>query len=318
VETTTPAITINPAARTDCVYSCFVQDQFTLSEDLWYLTVGSKLEHNDYTGVEVEPSVRLLWTPDKKRSIWGAISRAVRTPSHGEAGAFDTLAPAAVPPASPLPVYPVVYGNSSLRSEELIAYELGYREQTTEQFSWDLAVFTNSYQRMIGAVAGDPYFVLAMNPYIVQPMTLTNAQAGCVYGAELAATYAIQPTWRLRGAYTYLLMDLHSIDVQTPEVPSNGACPSSQVYLQSGWDLGKKWELDLIGRYVDSLPTYGVPSYIVGDARLAWHCAKNLELSVVGRNLLAGPHAEYGDDQNLGTLHTLVQPEVYGQLVWRY
>lgn len=317
VQSSTPAISLDPASRSDNVFSCFAQDQITLAEDLWYLTLGSKLEHNDYTGIEIQPSIRLLWTPDKQRSIWGAISRAVRTPSHGETAAMDTLAAQAVPPDVPLPIYPAVVGNPHLKSEELIAYELGYREQMTERFSWDLALFINSYQRICSAVAGTLEPVYLPYPYLVLPMTISNDRRGCVYGAELAATYAISPTWRLQGAYTYLLMDIRPLDGET-QVALNGQSPSSQVYLQSGWDLGGRWELDLIGRYVDALPDFGVPSYIVGDARLAWHWSKNLEFSVVGRNLLHGAHAEFSNDYQMGALRTLVRPEVYGQLVWRY
>ena len=317
-ESSSPALQIDPTTRSDNIFSCFAQDQITLSEDLWYLTVGTKVEHNDYTGLELEPSVRLLWTPDKKRSIWGSISRAVRTPAHVEVSSICILPAASVPPESALPVYPLLYANGELQSEEVIAYELGYREQTTEQFSWDLALFINRYERLINAMPGTPYPVGALNPYLVLPLTFANAQSGNVYGAELAVTYTINPAWRLRGAYTYLLMDLDPVTGLDTEARVNGEVPSNQLYLQSGWDLGKNWELDLIGRYVDSLPTHGVSSYIVGDVRLAWRYTENLEFSVVGRNLLAGTRAEFGNDQLLGMLHTLVDPEVYGQLSWRY
>ncbi|MDZ7615376.1 MAG: TonB-dependent receptor, partial [Patescibacteria group bacterium] len=169
----------------------------------------------------------------------------------------------------------------------------------------------------VSSVLGTPYPVFVANPYVVQPISLDNVQAGTVYGAELGATWAIRPSWRLRGAYTYLLMDLQPVAGQGADASENGQSPRNQVYFQSGWDLGKNWELDVIGRYADELPFYGVPSYIVGDIRLAWRSKKHLELSVVGRNLLKGPHTEYGDDRNLGTLHTQVRPEVYGQVIWR-
>ncbi len=313
-----PPLQIDPTERSDNILSCFAQDQIALSEDLWYLTLGTKMEHNDYTGLEFEPSVRLLWTPDEKRSIWGAISRAVRTPAHVEVSSLCILPAVSVPPESALPIYPFMDARAGLQSEEVIAYELGYREQTTEQFSWDLALFINRYERLIGTVPGTPYPVAALNPYLVLPLAYTNAQSGNVYGAELAATCTISPTWRLRGAYTYLLMDLDPITGLGTEAQANGDVPCNQLYLQSGWDLGRNWELDLIGRYVDSLRTPGVSSYITGDARLAWRYTENLEFSVVGRNLLAGTRAEFGNDQLLGMLHTMVEPEVYGQLSWRY
>ena len=44
-------------------------------------TLGSKFEHNDFTGFEYQPTARLLFTPTNKQSVWAAVSRAVHTPA---------------------------------------------------------------------------------------------------------------------------------------------------------------------------------------------------------------------------------------------
>src|SRR2546429_216856 len=73
-------VRFTPAVLNQSLYSGFAQDEIMLARRV-YLTVGSKLEHNDYSGFEFEPSDRLQWHPESTQLLWGAISRAVRTPS---------------------------------------------------------------------------------------------------------------------------------------------------------------------------------------------------------------------------------------------
>ena len=56
-------VSFTPDKRTDHLVSAFVQDQITLLDDRVQLTVGSKFEHNDYTGFEFQPNLRALWKP---------------------------------------------------------------------------------------------------------------------------------------------------------------------------------------------------------------------------------------------------------------
>ena len=69
-----------PAVLDQNLYSAFLQDEILLGHD-WSATIGSKVEHNDYTGFEVEPNVRLEWGFAPGQALWSAISRAARTPS---------------------------------------------------------------------------------------------------------------------------------------------------------------------------------------------------------------------------------------------
>ena len=322
-----PAFSVSPSHRSDNLYSCFAQDEITLREDLLYFTVGSKFEQNDYTGFEFEPSARLLLTPDKKHSLWASVSRAVRTPTCGECFATDILPPVGFqpmpsppyPPKTLIPIFPVVYGNTNLLSEELMAYEAGIRGQPTDSFSWDLAVFFNNYQRLATGVPGTPIYDPPLMPTrIFIPTLIENAMTGNTYGFELSATCKVTERWRLQPAYTFLIMDLRPVPGSTASEDTDGSSPRNEFYLQSSWDLGDRWELDVTGRYVDSLPAMGVPKYIVGDIRLAWHANKNLEFSVVGRNLFNGSFYEFGNDSYMGAQATEVQSEVYGQVAWRH
>lgn len=309
-------LTLDPDQRADDLFSYFVQDEIALSEDLLYLTVGSKFEHNDYTVFEYQPTGRLLWTPSPRHSIWTSISRAVRTPSRGENDVQITGLPVAL---GPPPVFPLMTGSRGLQAEDLLAYEAGIRVQPTDAFYWDLAVFFNSYEDVIAITSGAP--VAGVMPgggaAIFVPGQGGNLMSGQTYGFELAASYEMNPCWRVYGAYTFLRMALHT-DPGIQPLARNGENPRNQVYLALSGDLNYGLQLDLIGRYTDSLPALGVPSYLVMDLRLAWHANPNTEMFVVGRNLLDQEHPEFGFDTLTGGTATEVQQEVYGGLTWRF
>ncbi len=75
---------LSPDNRDWKSFSTFAQDEFTLFQDRLRVTLGSKVEHNAFTGFEVEPNGRLLVNLSENQSLWGAVSRAVRTPARTE------------------------------------------------------------------------------------------------------------------------------------------------------------------------------------------------------------------------------------------
>jgi iron complex outermembrane receptor protein len=295
-----------PPVRSVDLYSCFIQDEITLEEDRWYLTAGSKFERNAFTGFEYQPSIRLLHLPSERESLWAAVSRAVRIPSRVEQ---DFIINTGTAPF--VPVFVRIVGDESLVAEELIAYELGYRAQPTDDFSWDVALFYNNYQNLIGVLpTGAPFFQPGLGTII--PLSFANSLSADTYGAELASTYKVSPKWELTGAYSLLYLNVHGGDDLLED-----SSPNNQLYLRSSWTPRCDWEFDLIGRYVDNLPAIGVSSYVTMDVRAAWRPRKNLEWAVVGRNLLDSHRIEFVDAL-AGQFSTGVQPEVYTTLTWTY
>jgi len=287
--------------------SQFIQDEISLVDDLLSLTIGTKLEENPYTELEYQPSARLLWTPDHRHSVWGAVSRAVRTPMRAQDQITIALAPIAPN------FYPVAEGQPNTGSEGLIAYEIGYREQTTERLSWDIAMFYNTYNNLVGVVPGDPTMV---NGHMILPLIMTtNGAQAQTYGVEVSGNYSITDHWRLYAQYTFLQLQAPN---PLPETLESGKDPHNQVYLRSAWDIGENLEFDVMARYVDNLVDLVVPSYITMDARLAWRPRKSLEVAVVGQNLLQAHHWEYaGNSVSSPTYATEVPRGVYGTLTWR-
>jgi iron complex outermembrane receptor protein len=304
-------------------FSAFVQDEISLLHQRLRVTIGSKFEHNDFTGFEVEPNVRFLGNISKNQSVWAAISRAVRTPALTEEGLRlnEAVVPAGTPPFnSPLPVVEAVFGSRQFQSEDLLAYEIGYRVQATNSFSADIAAFYNNYSNLRTAEPGVPFVEGNPTPTdLVVPFVAANKMSGGTYGIEPFAEWRVLPKWRLQGSYTYLQMNIHknsnSLD-PTPDNP-NGASPKHQFYFRSSVDLPKHFEQDLSVRYVDKLTGLNIPSYYSLDAGLRWKPLPALEFSVGGENLLDDRHLEF-IPEFINTLPTLVGRSYRGSITWRF
>ena len=211
----------------------------------------------------------------------------------------------------------MVLGNRNLLSEELVAYEAGVRGQPTDRFTWDLAVFFNDYARLTDPVPVGME-MSAPGRSIIIPTVVLNAVRGDTYGFELASSYKITEAWQVRAAYSFLVMDMQPFPGTPPPTEFMGQTPRNELYLHSTFDLGRHWELDLIGRYVDNLPTFGVSKYIVGDVRSAWR--PQPAPGTVGRGSQFGQRQvlRVWQRQHPGAVATEVVPEVYAQVAWRY
>ena len=303
-------------------FSAFVQDEISFFDKRMRVTVGSKLEHNDFTGFEVEPNIRFLGNISKVQSVWAGISRAVRTPAITEEGL--RLSAAVVPPGappffSPLPVVETVYGSNQFKSEDLIAYELGYRVQATSSFSADISAFYNNYTNLRTAEPGTPFVSGTPVPNLVFPLIAENNMSGGTYGIEPFADWKPLPMWKLFGSYSFLHMNIHknsnSMD-PTPDLP-NGENPQHQFYFRSSLDLPKHVEQYVSVRYVSQLTSYNIPGYAAVDAGVRWKPIHNLEFSFDGENWLNNHHIEFIPDF-INTTPTVVGRSFHGGITWTY
>jgi len=280
------------------LYSLFLQEEVALVPDRLHLTLGSKIEHNSYTGFEFQPNGRLSWTPAKSQTLWMSVSRAVRTPARIDRDFFLLLTPE----------LPFIGGSESVKSETVIAYELGWRSLPREDLSLSLSTFYNTYDHIRSAEPGpEPFFI---------PITFANGVKGKTYGFELAATYQITPSWNLRGGYTFLKKDLkvkpESRDINAGSAESND--PQNQFVVQSSVEVLKWLELGTLIRYVDRLPKPAVPSYTRLDLRIAFKLGKSFELNVVGQNLLDKQHYEFIPSS---PAPRQIERSIYGKLICR-
>jgi iron complex outermembrane receptor protein len=296
-----------PSTLDQSLVNVFGQDEIKLFDPL-YLTLGTKVEHNDYTGFEIEPNVRLQWTPTPKQMFWGAISRAVRTPSRLD---HDLQIPTGLAP----PFQTFEAGNSGFESETLIAYELGYRAQLGAKTSASVSTFYNDYNDLRSLSPGPPPFGL--------PYTFANNLKGDTYGFEISADYQLFDWWRLHGGYDFLQENIYVKPGQTDldNALDETADPKNQVFLRSSMDLPFHTELDVNARWIDTVRNDNngvagtVPAYAEMDVRLGWHATKNLEISIVGQNLLHAQHPEAGFP---GPTQEQITRSVYGKIAYRW
>ena len=306
-------VALFPTERTTHLFSAFVQDEISIVDKVLSLTLGTKLEHNDFTGAEIQPSGRLLWTPHKQHTLWASVARAVRTPSRAEDD-IRLNQPAADSGLSPLISF---LGNRGYESESLMAYEAGYRVLPMEKLSLDFAAFYNDYDDLRASQMLPPAAAPAP-PHI--PFILGNKMEGETYGGEIAANWQMLANLRWRASYSVLEMQLHpkngGADVGG-ERNTEGNNPHHQAQLRGSLDLPHNLEFDAWFRYVDALTTSGIPEYYSVDLRLGWRPSKNVEFSIVGQNLLDDQHPEFSPT-TISTQFTEIERSVYGKITWRF
>jgi iron complex outermembrane receptor protein len=318
-----PGSFYDPVSRKMDLFSVFLQDEITLIPDALRLTLGSKFEHNVYTGFEFQPNARLLWTVGKNTSAWAAFSRAVRTPSRVESDISITL-----PMQSPMPTVPFRIegrGNKALKAENTLAYEIGFRQQISPEFEYDIAAFYNHYNRLRGSNSTFALVPDSTSPVGIAGVVSTQAlnnMYGNGYGVEIAATWKPFEWWQLKSSYTYAKINLRvKNNVQAAEEDLENRNPRHQASLFSNMAFANNlWGLDLWLRYTDKLQTTTiapVKDYLALDTRLFWHPIKQLELSLVGQNLIAGTHYEF-PQENTNPMRSAIEKTFYGQIRWEF
>ena len=306
---TTLATTVKDGDFNLQLFSAFVQDEFKLVPDRLTLTTGIKVEHNDYTGFELQPSVRLVFKPAKNQTVWAAVSRAVRTPSAVEGRDIFAIATGpAVPGPGGGSYLPAIVGNPDIKSEVLWAYEMGYRFVPASQVNVDLAVFYNDYSNLI--TFGETSRFVPGAPLGTLEIPWENSLAGHTYGGEASVTVAPMKTWRLIAGYSLMFQQIHGPAGANRDVAR--AAPTNQVTLRSSHDLTTRASLDVQFRYVDNID--GVPGYVTADIRFAYRLTERLELSLVGQNLMDNHHPEQAASPITTTAE--VPRGFYGKLTW--
>jgi iron complex outermembrane receptor protein len=304
-----PALTAIPRNLDQDLYSAFVQDRHDFTESL-AVTLGSKIEHNDYTGFEVEPNLRLQWSFRHDQMLWGAVSRAVRIPSRIDRDFYQ-----------PAPEYALVIlqGNPDFRSETVIAHELGYRAQFASSAALSVSAFYNVYDRVRSTTPGPPDPVFGL-PF---PIVFENNLEGETSGIELSADYGMRDWLRWHVGYRFLH---ENIRIKPGEVDFNDAHneiadPRHYASLRASFDMGEDMELDAGLRWtgsreIDDGPSVEtLPGYVELDVRFGWRLPGGLEISVVGQNLLHDRHAEYGFP---GATQSEIERSLFGKVTWRH
>jgi iron complex outermembrane receptor protein len=301
-----------PASRKLNTYSGFIQDQVALLDNALTVTLGSKLEHNSFSGFEIQPSIRAGWQVTPAVFTWAAISRAVRTPNRLD---NDVAINCPEPNGFPGVCGPGLFriGNPDMTSEKLIAYESGVRWRTHPRLQWDLAAYFNDYTSL-----------RSVEP--VPPLgAFDNKLQAKGYGAELSVVWQPHETLELRPFYNLRVLDAAPDDGGgDTESPASleGSSPRHSAGLVVNWTFARRWHLHAFQRYVGELEQTGsesdgsnrVPAYAELDLRVARSFANGLEVGLVGRNLLHDDHPEFGSESTRAE----VQRAAFVELLWNW
>lgn len=278
-----------PATSNDSLYNTFVQDEIALVPSRLILTVGTKLQHNRYTGMEFQPNVRLLWAPTRATTMWSAVSRAARTPARRDLAVraqFDAPAPA------PMGSLIRLFGDPNIPSEHVLSYEAGVRRSFGPRFSVDAAAFFSKYTDLQRLVQLPPQ--LEFNPFlaVIFPFTITHGEKATYRGVEVATTWVPSSEWTFGANYSYVAADnyLHGFRPIKENLRSD---PAHQWQLRTSWDVTPKLSLDAWGYYQSSLQFQRLPSHWRTDLRMAWKFSESAELNVLGQNLNNSKLLEY-------------------------
>jgi iron complex outermembrane receptor protein len=313
------SFSVIPAGLTTQLFSSFVQDEIALIPHRLSFTVGTKLEHNYYTGWELLPSGRIAWTATSHSLAWAAVSRSIRTPAR-----FDTASQANIGGSIGPGGIPVVFrlvGNPNARNETLLAYEAGYRSTVSDQLSFDIAAYYNSYGKLTSIEPISPFFETSPSPpHLVAPVTVRTLMHGESHGVEAFATWRVNDRWTLTPAYAFERLHVHP-DPESRDLLSaatkEGTVPRHWFRLGSQVSLYRGFSWHVNSTFVDRLSAQNVPGYVRLDSHITWTARENLSFSLVGQNLLKDRHTEFFDVWG-ALASSRIKRSVFARFTWTF
>ncbi len=313
-------VSIGTGQKRDNLFTSFLQDEIKLTEVL-SLTLGTKLEHNPYTGYEFEPGVQIAWLPSVHQTLWASVSRAIQQPSwlfaEGQVNYGITV------PGTGDVIFQIA-GNPRSTAPWLLNYELGYRREVSKSLTLDSTVFLSDYHRLQTAEALPPYIAAEPPPaHVVLPNSFGSLGKARNYGVEFSTSWDVTKRWRLTAGYSFLQMKL-STDARSTDlgfVATAGDSPRHQVQLRSNINFPRQTEWDVSAYYVGALSggpqaTGPVPDYLRLDTRFGWKLGRVIEFSVAGQNLLAPRRFEFLDAVQVNP--TEAARAVVARVTWHY
>jgi iron complex outermembrane receptor protein len=308
-----------PASLNTQLFGSFVQDEIAIVPDRVFLTIGTKLEHNHYTGFALMPSARVAWAPNPHHTLWAAVSKADRTPSALDASAQSTIS--GFPGPGGIPVLVTFIGNPQVRNEGLIAYEMGYRTTVLKQLSIDFTTYFNNYSDQETSEPEAPFLEnTPLPPHIIQPITFGNLMQGETHGVEIAVNWQPTHRWILSPGYAFeeIHMRLAPTSQDTMSVSAaEGSSPDHSAQLRSHLVLSHALSWDASAYFVGRLADPSEPSYTRLDTQLSWLLGEGASVSFVGQNLVKGLHEEFVDSSGSART-TLVKRGAYAKFTWRF
>jgi len=357
VTTSGQYIQIRNASFTHRTSGLFIHDDWTLIPDNLKLGLGMRWDYASRNGSNYSPHATLLWTPSRTDSAWLKYAQAPRTSARAEQdvsvlAGFNVQKTQ----LGNLPIVQYARpGSDSMKAEKAEGVELGYRKQISNTVSADVTGYRYRYTNLRSGsqtglygcnamLAGFGYSqppagcpgLLANQMILLQEVQAINGLAGWSTGFELAAEWLVTPNWRLQLSYSWskLNMDegkdaIANADAQMTE----RAKPRESTSLRSQWNMSTSQQLDLWLRAMssyervnitDATPTTStepsyvrIPGYVTLDLRYAYRVNKDLEIALIGRNLIGARRVEYLSDY-IPTIANEIKPSAMFTTRWKF
>jgi iron complex outermembrane recepter protein len=308
---------LNPANLNTPLFSAFVQDEVGVLRNRLYVTVGTKLEHNYYTGFGVMPSVRAAWLLNAHHTLWTAVSRPLRTPAASDTSGRIAFGGFIGPGGTHL--LAALVGNPDFQDEASFIYELGYRASLNERLSIDLVAYYGDWEKQQTTEPAVPFFEALPAPaHLVLPVTYQNLMYGETHGLEAFAKWKIANRLELSPGYAFAAIHMH-LDPGSQDTTSvadaEGSTPVSSAHLRSHFTLYRGISWDTSAYFVGRIAQPPVPSYTRLDTGLTWQAGESLSFSIFGQNLLNKERLEYVDTTG-SVASALMKRGAYAKMRW--
>jgi iron complex outermembrane receptor protein len=294
---TSGLLEFTPANRTDHLFGAFVADEVTLWPDRLQLTVGTKVEHNNYSGVHWQPSARVLWTPSTWQAFSASVARAVRTPSRVEhdfqsGNLLTTMGPTFVR----------LTPNPAFEAELLTAFEVGWVGNPRPWVMWAVAAFRNAHDRTLSLELNSPFVETdASGARVIVPVHFGNGLRGDSHGVEANIDLRPAAWWRTSVGYSWLRVELDRRPGSRDggqETRSEGVAPAHQLQLATTFHLGARTTVNWFLRAIGEVPAFDIPSYVTSNLAVEWRARTDVSVFLSGRNLHHAGHVEFDDGRN--------------------
>jgi len=312
-------VTFIPNHQTFQRFNGFVQDEIAVVPELLHVTIGTKLEHSQYTGFAFMPSVRVAVTPTASQTVWASISRAIRTPSVVEAA--SRINSGLIGTAGGLPIVLSVFGTSNTDNENSLSYEAGYRASLTKNLTVDVTAYYSAYTNQETSAPGAIVFESTPAPaHLLLPLTISNLSEGESHGFEAYATWKPIDRWTISPGYSFERIHMHaepsSLDT-TSAGAAEGSTPVNSGQIRSHFRVSRNLSWDTSAYFVGRLIQPAIRSFVRLDTGLTWQVKERFSISVFGQNLLQPNHAEF-IDTNHTVGNSLVKRGGYAKLRWTF
>lgn len=318
-------VSFNPPSRAMLIFNAYAQDEIAVIPARLYITIGTKFEHNNYSGYGATPSVQLTWTPSDRHMFWASVSRALRTPSRNDTNLVVNTG-SFVDQSGTLHVMRFL-GNPNFRDEILDAKEAGYRTLLSRKLSLDVAAYSNDYDHLQTTEPSSSFLEASPPPaHIVDTVTFENFMNGETHGVEIAANLKASARWSVSAGYALELLHLHTIaastDTTTPAFVEHGA-PRHSAQLRSRFDIRRNVFWDTSVYFTDRLSHQGpstvdvIPGYTRLDTGITYRIEERLSITGAGQNLLKTQHTEFEDI--FGSMQSSrIKRGVYARVSWTF